>query len=264
MDHRPRFAIKMDALQRMAMKNMLSQVLPLYIVTEYPKSGGTWVGQMLAHYFDVPFPRNCAPKLESCIMHCHSLYSPLMRNVFCVVRDGRDVMVSAYYHMFFHNEKNSPFLVERARKHNPFRDYEDVESNLPRVIEYLFTVENRKLFHFNWNEFIDSWVGRRHAVMVKYEHLLEDAAAALKGPIEQVTGRAPDLARLEGAKARFSFQAMAGRRAGTEVKGSFLRKGTAGDWKNKFSKEARELFHQYAGHNLIRLGYETDGSWVDA
>ena len=29
------------------MVHMLSGAIPLYIVNEYPKSGGTWVGQML-------------------------------------------------------------------------------------------------------------------------------------------------------------------------------------------------------------------------
>ena len=48
-------------LVRAGMVRLLSGVLPLYVVNEYPKSGGTWVGQMLGRALDVPFPRNRPP-----------------------------------------------------------------------------------------------------------------------------------------------------------------------------------------------------------
>lgn len=39
---------KSESLMRYLMVHHLSEVIPLYIVNEYPKSGGTWVSQMLA------------------------------------------------------------------------------------------------------------------------------------------------------------------------------------------------------------------------
>ena len=51
---------------------------------------------------------------------------------------------------------------------------------------------------------------------------------------------------------------MAKRNPGEENKHSFLRKGVAGDWKNHFSKEARQVFNKFAGRELIKLGYEVD------
>ncbi len=62
---------------------------------------------------------------------------------------------------------------------------------------------------------------------------------------------------------RYSFEKMSGRSAGEENTRSFLRKGIIGDWKNHFNLEAREKFNMYAGDQLIRLGYETDDSWVE-
>ena len=47
--------MKIEGLVRLGMCYVLSKYLPLYIVTEYPKSGGSWVSQMLSDYFDVPF-----------------------------------------------------------------------------------------------------------------------------------------------------------------------------------------------------------------
>jgi len=42
-----------------------------------------------------------------------------------------------------------------------------------------------------------------------------------------------------------------------------LRKGISGDWKNKFSREAKQIFNEYAGKELIQLGYEVDDSWIE-
>lgn len=263
MDKRSLLAIKVDALQRLIMNNVLSGVLPLYIVTEYPKSGGTWAAQMLSAYLDVPFPRNERPNLERCVMHGHYLYTPFMRNVVCVIRDGRDVVVSAYYHMLFSNEKNSPYLVEQTRRKNAFKDYDDVTANLPRFIEYLFTVENRRFLHFNWNEFVDSWLGKPNATLVKYEDMLQSAVQALRPVIEKITGAAVDMYKLAEIEEKFSFRALSKRQAGKEDSRSFLRKGVAGDWKSKFDRAACEVFDYYAGDNLVRLGYAKDRSWIE-
>ncbi len=35
-----------------------------------------------------------------------------------------------------------------------------------------------------------------------------------------------------------------------------------GDWRNQFSKGARETFDRYAGKELVLLGYEQDSSWT--
>jgi hypothetical protein len=45
-------------------------------------------------------------------------------------------------------------------------------------------------------------------------------------------------------------------------RGSFLRKGVAGDWKNKFDNRACETFDYFAGDKLVKMGYETDRNWV--
>ena len=255
-------SIRLDALQRLLMNNVFSGTLPLYIVTEYPKCGGTWVAQMLGAYLGVPFPRNERPRFTSCIMHGHYLYTPFMKNVVCVIRDGRDVVVSAYYHMLFPNENNSRYLVERTRGHNPFKNYENITENLPRFIDYLFTAENKRFMHFNWNEFVDSWTDKPNATLVKYEDMLRDAAEAMRPYIEKMTGKEADMKRLRDIQEAFSFKRLSKRGAGEEASGSFLRKGIAGDWKTKFDNASCERFDFYAGANLIKLGYEKDKEWI--
>jgi len=255
--------MKLDTGQRLLMCNMLSGTLPLYIVTEYPKSGGTWVSQMISAYLGLPFPRNIRPKLESCIMHGHMLPTPFMKNVVCLFRDGRDIMVSSYFHMLFQNDRNPPIMVQRTRAALSFEDYEDVRANLPRFIEYVFETRQKSLNpnKFTWNQFVNKWM-RTSVCKVKYEDMVADGSRVLAQTLQQLTGRNVDHEKVERIIEEYSFENQTSRRPGEEDASSFLRKGKPGDWKEKFTREAAEVFDSYAGKELIKLGYEKDSSWV--
>lgn len=266
MDTRSVATIKLDALIRLLMSNLLSGVVPLYLITEYQKSGGTWVGQMLAEYLDVPFPRNRIPAIQTAVLHGHLMPTRFLKNVLCVFRDGRDAVVSSYYHMLFESDKNAPILVKRTRDALKFHDYEDIRNNLPIFTEYLFTVHHtRTLFRpnqFTWSEFVDAWLGR-DVVKVKYEDLIRDAIPIMAQAIAHLTGDTVDILRLTEVVEKYSFESQAKRKPGQEDTKSFLRKGQPGDWKEKFKRETAEIFHYYAGSQLIAMGYEKDSGWVD-
>ncbi len=261
-DHRSRLSIWGAALQRWVMWHALCEPLPLYLVPEYPKSGGSWFSQMLSTYLDVPFPRNERPPIQSCVMHGHHLYHPRFQNVFCVIRDGRDVMVSAYHHYLFHHDRNPPFSVRYHRRRVPFDDYENVEKNLPAFIDYLFCVEGKRRNRFTWDEFVRSYWGQEGVAIVRYEDMLEDAAGEVGQAVKEVLDIEPEMKALKRIEEKYSFENQAGRKRGQEGK-SFLRKGIAGDWKNKFSRLACETFDRHAGDCLIEIGYEADRSWID-
>ena len=259
---RSRAAIAFDAGQRWLMLRGLSRVLQLYPVLEYPKSGGSWFAQMLADALELPFPRNRRPPLASCVMHGHHLFHRSFRNVTCVLRDGRDVMVSAYYHFLFDNDRNQPHFVARHRDALRFDDYRDIRGNLPSFIDYLFDVDADRPRHFSWAEFVESWVA--HDVnLVRYEELLEYAAATLGRSVRAMTGRELRAERLADIAAAYKFENLSRRAPGDENIRSFLRKGVAGDWVNHFSADARSRFCLHAGDALIAAGYEADRSWAD-
>jgi len=264
MEARSKISIKLDALQRLIMINTLSGVLPLYIVTEYPKSGGSWLSQMLAEYLEVPFPRNKRPKLESSVMHGHMLSTPFMKNVVCLFRDGRDVMVSLYYHLLFENDRNSTQMVKKARSDLLFDDYEDIHKNLSIFIEYIYTKESssNSPYRFTWKEFVTDWHNKK-AVFVKYEELIEDCHGAMSRVIHDLTTKQIDVPRLEGIVAKYSFENQTKRKPGQENISSFIRKGMPGDWKQKFSVNAAETFHRYYGEQMIQLGYIENKSWIN-
>jgi hypothetical protein len=209
-----------NELIRAGMVHLLSGAIPLYVVNEFPKAGGTWVGQMLGRALGVPFPRNRLPVFRKSIMHGHYLSPWGIKNVVVAWRDGRDVMVSWYHQQLIPHEWNRA-QVARSRRELPLEDYDDVYGNLRR-----------------------------------------DTPAELRRIVRKLTGEEPSTQEASAVAEEFSFERQSGRRAGEENRGGFLRKGVVGDWRGRFSPEAREVFDRYAGEELILLGYERDRSWV--
>ncbi len=248
-----------NELVRGGMVHLLSGALPLYVVNEFPKSGGTWVGQMLGRALGVPFPRNRFPMLRPSIMHGHYLRPGGIKNAVVVWRDGRDVMVSWYHQQLIPHQWNR-LQVARSRRELPLDDYDDVYRNLPAFIEYAFTRPHSP--NFSWTDFVRRWHGRKGIVNVRYEDLRRDAAGELRRVVSELTGEELSLERAAGIADEFSFERQSGRRSGEEDKKSFLRKGVVGDWRAQFGPAAREVFDRFAGEELILLGYERDREWV--
>ncbi len=256
-----RFQVYSRAAKRLLMLRTMSGRLPLYLVTEFPKSGGTWQCQMLSTYLGLPFPRNNEPaRIEKSVLLMTQLHRPHFRNVTVAFRDGRDIMVSAYHHFLFRNKHNVEFGVRRTRRHVPCEDYHDVMGNMPKFIDYMFGWFANRSLHHSWSEFVDSWVDQ-NAQIVRYEDLLIDPHSHMKRALEAL-GQEVDDERLAATIEQYSFKNVTGRKQGEEAKHSFARKGISGDWKNNFSLEACEKFHSYAGKHLIKAGYETDDSWI--
>lgn len=84
-------------------------------VNEYPKSGASWIGQMLSESTKTPFPRNRLPIFGKSIMQGHYYNTFGLSNALIVWRDGRDVVVSQYYHWLFENDKGNKSSVEKFR-----------------------------------------------------------------------------------------------------------------------------------------------------
>ena len=253
--------ILLAASRRHMLWHLFQKKLDLVLVSEYPKSGGTWLSEMLGEAFGIPCPRNIAPKFESCVMHGHHLTNIRGHKFIGLIRDGRDVMVSAYYHFLFENDRNPSFFVEKNRRNLQFQDYHDIEHNLPKFIAYSFEVYAKKSLHFSWSESVRSFHQKDAVLIVRYEDLLKNAANEIVRIADFLNMNIT--ADLDEVVTNHSF---AKKKASMEHSfgNSFLRKGVSGDWKNHFSKESRMIFNQYGGHELILANYEKDHNWVDA
>lgn len=231
------------------------------IINEFPKSGGTWLGQMLSELLSLPFPRNCIPMSNEVILHGHYINNIKRDKTIVLWRDGRDVIISWYFHSLFYNNIRNKVLVDEVRSKLKFSDYDNLSSNLVDFIEYSFTKQKHP--SFSWTMFVDRWYSDDAICHVKYEDLRSNAIIELSRVAEHLSGRVLPNSIIEKVVDKFSFESQSGRKPGNEKKNSFMRKGVVGDWRNQFDLEARKAFDFYAGDSLIKLGYECDHDWVE-
>lgn len=268
---------KIDNGARYFLVHKFPRFFQFYLVVEYPKSGGSWLGQMISSYFDIPFSRNSFPTYKMSLTHGHFVptkNSKYINKIYLLMRDGRDVMVSFYYHSLIWNEKNklSPKDVIYTRKKLNFSDYNDIRTNLPRFIEFVFDHNYSLFFKFNsygnWDSFNRKWLehiekDNSNIIITKYEDLLKDTKKELTRLIDLTQGEGlSDTEKISRIVRKYSFESQSKRKRGDENTSNFLRKGVSGDWESKFSKESADIFDQYAGEMLIKLGYEDNHEWV--
>lgn len=255
------FWLKLNGLLRTLLAHTCcNDTFGFYLVNEYPKSGGSWLGQMLAEALDLPFSRNRLPMLKPSILHGHYYHPGNIQRSALIWRDGRDILVSQYYHYLFENERGNAYGVKLTRNALRFSDYNDIRANLPEFMRYMY--EYSKHPGFSWSDFVSKWWNNEAVSHVKYEDLRHNTIFELQRLVFELTGAALSDERACRIANEYSFEKQSKRTPGLENINSFMRKGIVGDWRNHFTREARERFAEYAGDQLIKLGYENSYDWV--
>ncbi len=266
---------KFEHATRLLYINSVTLVNKSVLVVEYPKSGGTWLSQLLSGCLELPFPRNQYPILKTAVYHSH--YQPKYlidknKHIVWLLRDGRDIMVSSYFHHLVWNEKNrkDPKLVNYYRDRLKFEDYSEIKKNLAQYIEFLFTDKPSKFKFFNypgnWKCYNEKWLeaskSNSNIYSITYEDMLTNAYGEMVKFFDQQFSDL-DVSKdiIQKVVSKYSFENQTKRKPGEENTNSFLRKGISGDWKNYFNEEAKDIFKHYAGDLLIKLGYEEDFYW---
>lgn len=242
-------------IYRQASVRMFSRVSPFYIVNEYPKSGGTWLSKMLASALDVSDGRYYPIPFTPSVTQGHYLHSWGMNNVIIIWRDGRDVMVSWYYHCLFENDFDNASLVKIVRRDlGNNKNYTNIKENFSDFIQYSFSKQKHP--SFSWGGFVNAWHNKRGVVYIKYEDLRNNTEEEIQRLCYDVSGKYISNEIALEVKEAFSFKNMSGREAGKEKRGSFLRKGIIGDWKNHFDESSYDLFCKFAAKEMKLLGYD--------
>ncbi|HEX5849540.1 MAG TPA: sulfotransferase [Rubrobacter sp.] len=162
-----------------------------------------------------------------------------------IIRDGRDVAVSAAHHA-----RN----FGRAGKLG--KPNETVES--------IFAEGQLEKLAAEWALRVGRTVEDGPALMgenyteVRYEDLLGDPEEEV-GRLLAFLSVGSDEKSVKRCVEAASFERLSkGRKRGEEDPSSFFRKGVAGDWKRAFTGADRETFDREAGGLLLRLGYRSD------
>ena len=242
------------------------KTIPLVFVVGYPKSGTTWACQLAAAYLRMPFPRrSLIPIGFPAVVHGHELVEKEYPYCIYVIRDGRDVMTSLFYHI-------RRLLLDGERRflpkdeHSIYLDAEDQETvrkNFPRFLES--QIETTVGCKTSWSRHVESYLQceRSQVACLKYEELLTGDAEALSRELAKLDGKDPSTDRAKFILEDYSFANTSGRKPNTEDKSSFMRKGIAGDWRNHFNRESAQIFDHHCGKALLEVGYEQDRSWIE-
>jgi Sulfotransferase domain len=238
------------------------------LVNEYPKSGGTWLTLMLSDALEMPFASNRLPYMNKTqIFHGHYMNRKLFNSMKQIVlwRDGRDVIVSLYYHALFYNDKKNKVMVDYMRSIVPFDNYVDIRSNLPSFIE-LYSKRKGKP-NYDWATFVKLWHECDNCVNVKYEELFDNCKLTLSNVFNELDITIKE-SRVDEIIERYSINNIKKNNQNeaplsNNSKISFIRKGGHGGWRDIFSREAAEVFAESAGSALISLGYESNDLWVE-
>lgn len=248
---------RMAALRHKTFVRGFSGLAPYYVVNEFPKSGGSWLAEMISDALGVPFRRNAPIRLERSVTHGHFLNPIALRNVVILWRDPRDLLVSFYYHCYFVNEHHNSSLVRLMRRHCPFDDYKDTRSNLPKFIRFLTKTPISP--KFTWPDFARVWANRAGTLQTSYEALRANTPSELSRVVEALTRTPLSKERAEEVAELHCFtlakkQAEQIKPANAEV--SFIREGALGGWRKHFTSEACSMLMEcgYAD-GMSALGY---------
>ena len=233
-------------------------------VVEFPKCGGSWISNMIRSYVGSSFNEGYRLIGRDEVIQKHVRYRPGLVRVVVVVRDPRDMFVSAYYHETSFSDREKSLPIERYFRRDPER---------PTAEDFADYLEAKLLYithpRFFYSQFLDSWFGRPGACVVRYEDFLEDAEAQLLRVV-RFLARPVDLRTIRLAVSENSFENVTRRlygverSTGVEDNTRFVRKGIVGDWKNHFNERSCQLIEKFEGCSLRRLGYEQDSGWVSA
>lgn len=169
-----------------------------------------------------------------------------------VVRDPRDVIVSAYFsHVKTHPTENWPRLAE----FRPKLQAASKEDGIMMEFDFIKDVFRR----------LENWdVNDARALTLRLEDISQDYVTKFREAFEFVgffdLGLSDKLFLM--IMEEFSFEKMSGgRKKGEEDTDSHYRKGVHGDWVNHFTDQHKDYFKEHHNDLLVKYGYESDDNW---
>ena len=206
-----------------------------------------------------------SPQHTACLDELHEVYPDA--HIVHIVRDGRDVAVSAMHHWWRLAKDQEGGLFELEPEELERRDaYRDDREAFGAAGRSIFTEERLVQLARRWSHRVGkarhdgAALYRRRYFELRYEELLGDGPTTITRTLRSLDVRTDQQALRRCLRAG-SFARAANRSRGTEDSESFFRKGVAGDWRAVFTDHDREIYAEHAGERLIELGYERSRDW---
>jgi hypothetical protein len=172
---------------------------------------------------------------------------PSQSKHFVVLRDLRDILVSAYFSLRASHEEIGN--VSSVRQ---------ILTQMSKEDGFLWMIRR----WMPWIALIfETWV-RSEEPWIKFEDLLVNDLQILEDTLLNRCKLDVSKETLRRAIINSRFQTLSGGRLpGVEKPDTHYRKGIAGDWKNHFTEKVKKTFKHRYGKLLVRAGYETDLKW---
>lgn len=203
---------------------------------------------------------------------------------FHVIRDPRDLFVSAYFsHLYSHPVENNPSLqdqrcklqavpieegliLEMAYSKQYIDDMLSWDYSIPNVLQLKMEdltpnpyEQFLKIFRF-LDLIVDDPYDQMQLFFIR---AIRRSSRELGRPIK-LYNRKLSLKDLEDVINENAFsKKTGGREPGQEDVKNHFRKGIAGDWKNYFNEEHIQYVVDHFNPALLTLGYETDPNWAE-
>lgn len=228
------------------LRNLNRLAVDYFLSKEVARTGKTIVGDK-------------SPQHTECLDEIYEIY-PDARIVH-IVRDGRDVAVSAMHHWWRLAKDQPGGIFQLEPEELEIRDayLADREGFLASG-RSIFTEDRLRQLATRWNYRVrkahedgTTYYGDNY-LEIRYEDLLADGPDRLRR-IFRLLGARNDARAIEICTRASSFERVSNRRPGEEDASSFFRKGVAGDWKSVFTERDREIYGSLAGDQLVRMGY---------
>ena len=234
---------------------------PMHFVCSFPRSGSTWLSEMIADYLNLPRPKNYIfPIGFSSVVHTHVSPKFGLNDCFYIYRDGRDCYLSFYYYLIKRLEEDGPKFKEYhfwVKKFGHVNYQENLKRNFCIYLEELL----KKKWH--WGNHVSGWIENSRAehkvVPVQFELLRKEPYNSLRGICLEKFGEVSEEV-LKDTIQRQSLQKQKNR--SKDQHRTYIRKGESGDWKTLFCSESAQMFDYYAGKTLLQVGYEENTDWV--
>jgi hypothetical protein len=238
-------------------------------VVEFPKSGGTWLAQMVGTAVEWPFLDNWAwPPGNNCVLRGHQLPTKGRADQIYMMRDPRDVHLSLFHHRVRHWQSNERYRRAWLAAYPRPLAVDELSAQLADFIgfESRFAGERGSAVSVPWGRHVEAWLtaseGGGSGVATTYEALRADPVSELRRVLTATLGD-PGIELAEAAVTAHRFDL---RQHSTLDLGSrsFLRSGKAGGWRDAFDAEAGQVLERLHGAAMRRAGYEeSEGWWHD-